>query len=215
MVQNEGKPDSHMIHTTVHNVPLELETEVNLFSPAHPDTGTMALLQVAPVAPTDKVLDLGCGYGLVGIYAAKVAPPANVVLCDNDPSAVAMARRDAAANGVPEVRAVVSDGLSAITDHDFTLVLCNPPYHVDFDVPKRFIEDAFTHMAVGGRMAMVIKRRAWYENKLRAVFGGVWVTEIDGYLVMVAEKRQAAKPVRQPKGTTKKHQKRMAASGKQ
>ncbi len=61
-----------MIEMDMGEVHLHLETESRLFSPAHPDQGTMAMLAAAAPAAGDKVLDLGCGYGLVGIYAAKV-----------------------------------------------------------------------------------------------------------------------------------------------
>ena len=54
---------------------------------------------------------------------------------------------------------------------------------------KKFIEKGFNRLRVGGRMLMVTKRRDWYLNKLRAIFGGVRVREIDGYFVFVAEKR--------------------------
>ncbi len=90
-----------MIEMDMGEVHLHLETESRLFSPAHPDQGTMAMLAAAAPAAGDKVLDLGCGYGLVGIYAAKVVGAGQVVMCDIDPQAVAVARRNAAANEVP------------------------------------------------------------------------------------------------------------------
>jgi 16S rRNA (guanine1207-N2)-methyltransferase len=56
-------------------------------------------------------------------------------------------------------------------------------------VPKHFIEKGFNRLKIGGKMFMVTKRKDWYFNKLRAVFGGVKVTEIDDYFVFCAEKR--------------------------
>lgn len=86
-------------------------------------------------------------------------------------------------------------------DIDFTLILCNPPYHADFSVPKKFIEVGFRKLAMGGKLVMVTKRLDWYKNKLISVFGGVKVREIQGYYVFAAEKRgrvikKKKKPVR-------------------
>lgn len=200
-----------MIETIINGVELKLQSAPQLFSPSHPDAGTMAMLSVVDIQPEDKVLDLGCGYGLVGIYAAKVVGESNVVMCDIEPLAVDIARRNAKNNGLPNLQVVHSDAFTQITANDFTLVLCNPPYHVDFAVPKRIIEGAFKHLAIGGRLAMVVKRRTWYENKMRAVFGGVRVVDKDGYLVMIAEKRQATRPPKATKGTTRKHAKKVSA----
>ena len=79
------------------------------------------MLSVITFEPQDKVLDLGCGYA-----------PARVVMVDNDPIAVAVARRNADANGVPSVTVRLSDGLRDTPETGFTKVISNPPYHVDF-----------------------------------------------------------------------------------
>ena len=170
---------------------LELETDPALFSPAHADRGTLAMLSCAQFTPGMKVLDLGCGCGLVGILAARCCGGENVIMSDIDPLAVQIARRNALRNGAEGVRAVVSDGFSAIGEAGFDLILSNPPYQSDFSVAKRFIEKGFNRLKVGGRMLMVTKRRDWYRNKFVAIFGGVRVHEVDGYFVFEAEKRDS------------------------
>ncbi len=162
-----------------------------LFSPAHADRGTLAMLSCVNFVPGQKLLDLGCGCGLVGLWAAKILGQENVVMCDIDPKAVAVAQENARLNGL-EIRAYVSDGLSGVPESDFDLILTNPPYQSDFAVAKRFIEKGFNRLVIGGRMMMVTKRRAWYENKLRAIFGGVECKQVDGYFVFEAERRQAS-----------------------
>lgn len=169
---------------------LRLETRPGLFSPKRLDRGTLAMLSVVEFAPGQRVLDLGCGCGVVGILAAKKCGAENVVLADIDPEAVAVSRLNAARNGVAEVRCVVSDGLTGVREADFDLILSNPPYQSDFSVAKRFIEKGFNRLKVGGRMLMVTKRLTWYKNRLGAIFGGVKVREIDGYYVFEAEKRR-------------------------
>ena len=170
---------------------LELETDPRLFSPGRADRGTLAMLSVAHFSPGMRVLDLGCGCGLVGILAARICGEENVIMSDIDPLAVEVAARNAAANGVSGVRTVVSDSLSEVAESGFDLILSNPPYQSDFAVAKRFIEKGFNRLKVGGTLLMVTKRREWYRNKLIAIFGGVRIHEVDGYFVFEAEKRDS------------------------
>ncbi len=170
---------------------LVLETHPKLFSPGHADRGTLAMLSVAHFSPGMKVLDLGCGCGLVGILAARMCGEENVIMSDIDPLAVQIAAKNAAANGVGGVQVVVSDGLNGVDATGFDLILSNPPYQSDFSVAKRFIEKGFNRLKIGGTMLMVTKRREWYRNRLIAIFGGVRVHEVDGYFVFEAEKRDS------------------------
>ena len=61
-------------------IPLSFQTESSLFSPKAIDSGTLAMLSSVDFLPSDKVLDLGCGYGVVGILAAKLVGEANANL---------------------------------------------------------------------------------------------------------------------------------------
>ena len=169
---------------------LVLKTAPGLFSPEHVDRGTRAMLSVAAFEPGLKVLDLGCGCGVVGVLAAKACGEENVWLVDIDPRAVEIARENAALNGVAGVHCLQSDGLTALDETGFDLILSNPPYQSDFKVARGFIEKGFNRLKIGGRLLMVTKRRPWYENKLRAIFGGVKTREIDGYFVFEAQRRR-------------------------
>ena len=178
-----------MISETINGIPLVFETADSSFSPLHVDKGTLAMLSTIDFSPSDKVLDLGCGYGVVGILAAKLIGEQHVVMSDIHEKSVALSKKNAEMNGVGGVNVVLSDGFGNIQDRDFTLILSNPPYHVDFSVPKHFIEKGFNRLKIGGKMHMVTKRKDWYKNKLIAIFGGVKIDEIDGYFVFCAEKR--------------------------
>lgn len=169
---------------------LSLETCAGLFSPEHVDRGTLAMLSAAVLTPGMKVLDLGCGCGVVGIAAAKKCGAENVWMLDANPLAVDTAARNAERNGVSGVHIVLSDGFRTLDEAGFDLILSNPPYQSDFSVAKHFIEKGFNRLRIGGSMVMVTKRLEWYRNKLRAVFGGVHVRQIDGYWVFEAQRRQ-------------------------
>ena len=168
---------------------VSLETRRGLFSPEHIDRGTLAMLSHVQIAPGMRILDLGCGYGVVGIVAAKIAGEENVFMSDADPMAVETARRNAERNGVGGVQVCVSDGFQSVDASGFDLILSNPPYQTDFSVAKGFIEKGFNRLKIGGRLYMVTKRREWYKNRMISVFGGVEIHETDGYFVFVSERR--------------------------
>ena len=194
------------------DVSMDFVTEADVFSPHGADRGTLAMLSVVKLEEQDKILDLGCGYGLVGIWAAKQIGAEQVVMCDISETAVTVAKKNCERNGVA-VAVYQSDGLKNLPQEmRFMKILSNPPYHEDFSVPKGFIELGYKRLITGGVMYMVTKRRDWYYNKLKTVFGGVRVEEIDGYYVFTAEKRER-KPAEKKKNEqimSKKLQRKMS-----
>lgn len=172
------------------DVTLALESAPSLFSPRRLDEGTRAMLQCVSVSNEDKVLDLGCGCGVVGIYLAKLIGADRIFMVDSDPLAVEVTALNAERNGVSDVSVMVSDGFQQLPETGFTQILSNPPYHADFAVAKQFILKGFNRLQVGGQMHFVTKREGWYRNKLKSVFGGSKCERINGYFVMSATKRQ-------------------------
>ncbi len=179
-----------MISTKIKDIDMVFETAPSIFSPNSIDNGTLAMLSIIDFLPYDKVLDLGCGYGVVGILAGKLIGEENVIMCDISEQAIKYANINLHINHVPNIKIKLSDGYKNIEENDFTLILSNPPYHVDFSIPKHFIEVGFKKLVMGGKLVMVTKRLDWYKNKLISVFGGVKIHKINGYYVFVAEKRK-------------------------
>lgn len=178
-----------MYQALLWNQPLEIETTEGLFSPRGADAGTLSMVSAVELESGQKLLDLGCGAGLVGIAAAKVLGEENVWMTDVDPAAVRCAAENAKRNGVENVHLCCGDALDAVDASSFDWILSNPPYHADFSVAKKFIEKGFNRLKLGGKLVMVVKRELWYRNKLTAIFGGVRMQEIGGYFVFTAEKR--------------------------
>lgn len=196
---------------------LRLTTAPTLFSPRGPDAGTMAMLRQIELQPDDRVLDLGCGYGLVGLAVAKLIGEESVVMVDNDPVAVATARLNADQNECSNIAIVLGDGPAAVRDQVFSLILCNPPYHTDFSVARRLIEQSYRQLDTDGRLCLVVKRLDWYRNKLAGLFGGVTVRVDQGYFVLTAIKHDSSLAARaagqkKERKTTKKHARRIEAS---
>ena len=200
-----------MYQATLWGQELSIETQPGLFSPSGADAGTRAMVSMVTLAPGQRLLDLGCGAGLVGIAAARLLGSDAVWMTDIDEAAVHCARENAVRNGVGAVHIVCGDALDAVDASGFDWILSNPPYHAYFSVAKKFIEKGFNRLKVGGKLVMVVKRELWYRNKLTAIFGGVKTAEIDGYFVFTAEKRSdryAPKKEKAPKTPPKENKKR-------
>lgn len=82
-----------MIYANIKNIDLNFETKDSVFSPNAIDLGTLAMLSVIDFFPGDKVLDLGCGYGVVGILAGKLIGEENVIMCDISAQAIECAKK--------------------------------------------------------------------------------------------------------------------------
>lgn len=168
---------------------ITFKSDAKLFSPRAIDKGTLAMLSVVTPNEKDIILDLGCGYGFVGIYIAKEYKVREITFCDIDIRAIALTKENIVNNKIENAVILQSDGFSKVFKKDFSIILSNPPYHSDFSVAKRFIEQGFHHLTDKGKFYMVTKRKEWYKRKFIKVFGGVKITEKDGYFVFMAEKR--------------------------
>lgn len=193
-----------MLNINIRDINMKFKTSNEVFSPKNADKGTLAMLSVVEFDGNDKVLDLGCGYGIVGIFSSKITGSTNVVMTDIDSKAIELARENIVLNDVQGIRLYQSDGFKNIDEKDFTVILSNPPYHTDFFVPKEFIEKGFNRLSTGGKMYMVTKRKDWYKNKLISIFGGVRIWEIDGYYVFMAMKKDTSYANIKPKKNKKK-----------
>ncbi|MEO8564123.1 MAG: methyltransferase [bacterium] len=147
-----------------------------VFSWDHLDEATALLAEHMDVHSGDRVLDLGCGYGVLGVVAARISG-APVTMVDVDSEAVRSATRSAAAAGLSSARALGSDVASAVLTEEFDLVVTNPPFHVgkatDLSVPIQFIADAFAVLAPGGRLNLVANRTLPYEGAIKFLFRNI------------------------------------------
>lgn len=154
----------------------EIESRPGVFSWDRLDRGSNALIQAMEVGTGDRVLEIGCGFGIVGLVAARLSCSGEVVMTDVDVEAVHSSTRSVDANGLTErCRVLPSDVASAVADERFDVVVTNPPFHVgkatNLDVPAQFIRDAFHVLSPGGRLFLVANRTLPYERWVGNCFG--------------------------------------------
>lgn len=173
----------------------EVRSRPGVFAWDRLDPGTRALIDTLEVSPTDRVMDLGCGNGLVGVAAARMAPDGRVTMVDADIVAVESARRTVAANGVGHCEVLLADGASGLDSDAFDVVAVNPPFHLDrnndYRTAERFIEEAHRVLRPGGRLFLVANRFLAYEEPIQRAFGACAVAHEDSaYRVFRAERRR-------------------------
>jgi 16S rRNA (guanine1207-N2)-methyltransferase len=161
---------------TIATETIEVRSRPGVFSWDRLDPGTAALIDAMQVSPGDRVLDLGCGSGLVGVVASrKSAGP--TVFVDSDADAIASARETTMANRVENAQVIPSDGVTEIEHLRFDVVATNPPFHIgqhtNVAVAKQFIEGARRVLTRGGRFYLVANSFLPYEGPLAEAFDQV------------------------------------------
>ena len=135
---------------------LKFKSTWGLFSPKQVDEGTRLLLDHMEVRPTDVALDLGCGYGPLGLAVAKLTPQGEVHLVDKDFVAVDYSAQNAKLNGLSNVKCYLSNGFDQIPDgQKFDLIVSNLPAKVSGELFDIIFNDAHAHLNPGGRFYVV------------------------------------------------------------
>lgn len=149
-------------------------TDAGVFSKGEVDQGTRLLLDSLPDLSGD-VLDLGCGWGAIGVSVAKANPGCRVVMADVNHRALALAGENARANGAA-AECLESDGMAALMGRRFDAVITNPPIRAGKQVIYRMFEDAAVCLNPGGALYLVIRRQQGAEScvrYLKTVYGAV------------------------------------------
>lgn len=149
------KQDLHF-NTELRGHSLQFTTTWGLFSPREIDSGTDLLLKYCDIQSDEHILDLGCGYGPLGIALAKDAPNGSVTMLDKDFVAVDYARRNLIANRIPQGQVLLSNGLAQLPkDQRFSTVVSNIPAKVGKELMSIFLYDIDQHLLPGGQLVVV------------------------------------------------------------
>lgn len=173
--------------------PFVLTLHPGVFAGGALDPAAELLAQVAEFRRSGTVLDLGCGNGILGMLAARLGPKSKVTLVDASASALVTASENCQRNHLPNTQVLPSDGMAAVRDQRFDLVLCNPPFHQQRShnsaTALRFIREVGEALAPRGRFYLVANQFLHYEPTMQETFGNVTTVIDDGkYKVLLSER---------------------------
>ena len=136
---------------------LHFQVDQGVFASHGLDPGTALLIESFTPGESDRILDLGCGWGPIGIAAARAAPKGHVVLTDVNHRAVQLARRNLRRNDIENAEVRSGALYAPVQEERFDLILSNPPYHVGREAILALLEGAAAHLNDGGALLVVGK----------------------------------------------------------
>lgn len=153
---------------------LMLKTRWGVFSPRAIDDGTLLLMKHLKVGKVDKCLDLGCGYGVIGLSVAKCCPKGEVHMVDKDFVAVELSNTNAKLNHIDNAKVYLSDAFLSVNKHAyFDQVISNVPAKVGREQLSIILYDAFDALKLGGQITFVTINglRNFIKDNFKYVFG--------------------------------------------
>ncbi|PKR76606.1 16S rRNA methyltransferase [Halalkalibacillus sediminis] len=147
-------------NATIRTFTFTFQTDDGVFSKKQIDFGTKTLLEhfEQPEVLGD-LLDLGCGYGPIGITLAKEFDERNIFMVDINERAVELAKENASINEVGNVEVLESDGVDTVKNQTFAAVLTNPPFRAGKAIVHQMIEDSFPLLKTNGELWVVVQKK--------------------------------------------------------
>ena len=185
--ENPGvEHDLRQVIFEVLDLRLNCTTDAGVFSRDGLDMGTRVLLEALPELD-GRILDLGCGWGPVGVALGKKYSDAQLVLTDVNSRATDLAARNLAANGVTNAAVVQGDGFAAV-EGDFDAIVLNPPIRTGKAVIYAMFAEAAAHLKPDGALYIVIRKQQGAESAqkyLASIYGDVErIAREKGYWVL-------------------------------
>ncbi|KRL91216.1 class I SAM-dependent methyltransferase [Lactobacillus kalixensis] len=190
----EAKHDEHVVDYHVNGIDLKFNTDAGVFSKMRVDYGSGVLIKAmqGQVFPKDGILDVGTGYGPIGLFAAKFWPDQIVDMVDVNERGLALAKKNAELNHVDNVNIFSSD-IYAQVDKQYGLILTNPPIRAGKKVVSKILSEAKSHLVQNGLILVVIQKKQGEPSArklLTETFGNCEILTRDkGYYILKAVKR--------------------------
>jgi len=170
-------------------------TSNSVFSKNGLDFGSMLLIESVIKENKDfkgSILDMGCGYGPIGIIIAKIIDNSTVDMADLNERALELASMNAKENKVEEkVKIINSPAFENIKDN-YDIIVTNPPIRAGKEVVFSFYEGAYHHLNQGGKLYVVIQKKqgaSSSKDKITSLFGNCEISDKkSGYFIFRAEK---------------------------
>ena len=185
--QSESAPE--LLEIEINREKFKIWSDHGVFSKNDLDKGTETLIKVMPIKTTDKVLDWGTGYGIIGLAASKLAKEGQVEMIDINERAVGLAKKNIEANNIPNAKAYQSNGFENVKGV-FDIIVSNPPFRAGKKVVHSLVDEAPKYLVIGGGLCVVVQRKQGAESltkKMQEVFGNVEVLDRSGgYRVLLS-----------------------------
>jgi len=176
---------------TLCGYPMTFNSTWGIFSPRAIDEGTELLLKYIEVNEDDDCLDLGCGYGPLGLTLAKLSPKGHTTLVDKDFKAIEYSNKNAEVNNISNATALLSNGFDQISDKTFDIVVSNIPAKVGNEMLSLFLHDAYRQLNPSGKLYIVTINglRDYMKRNFKEVFGNYKkLKQGKNYTVAMAQK---------------------------
>jgi 16S rRNA (guanine1207-N2)-methyltransferase len=172
---------------------LRFKTDRGVFSKKEVDFGSRLLIEAFQFHKIEgKILDVGCGYGPIGLSLAKSFPSAVVHMVDVNLRALDLAKENAKLNQLNHVKIYESDRLLQVEEGGFDSILTNPPIRAGKKTVHDIFEQSYEHLANLGELWVVIQKKQGAPSaieKLETMFSQVDVVEKKkGYFIIKAKK---------------------------
>lgn len=188
------KPEAHLVLTDGQSKREYIfTTRAGLFSSGHIDPGTRLLIKTTGDFKGASVLDVGCGIGPIGIVMAGRG--ANVTMIDSDARAVALSRKNLAANGLSGA-VLLADGMAGISDNSIDFVLSNPPTHSGSDILRQLFKDSARVIRSSGTARFVVREQLNYEKWMSELGRVAVLSTADGYKVLELASDSVTRPTK-------------------
>ncbi|ADG13892.1 class I SAM-dependent methyltransferase [Methanocaldococcus infernus] len=184
-----SKSEIKVIEEILRGKLFKFKTDSGVFSHNKIDKGTKLLIETVEVNKEDEILDLGCGYGAIGIALADEVK--KVLMVDINRRALKLAKENVKLNNIKNAEVRFSD-LYENVDEKFDKIITNPPIRAGKDVVKKIVSEALNHLKDGGELWMVIQTKQGAKSMakyMEEVFGNVETVKIKGgYRILKSKK---------------------------
>ena len=178
---------------TLRDFHFRFKTDNGVFSKKEVDFGSRLLIDRFTFPEIEgPILDVGCGYGPIGLTVAKLDSHRTVHMIDVNERAMLLAKDNADLNQIGNVKIYESDRLQNVTDANFAAILTNPPIRAGKKVVHEIFEQSYDHLKENGELWVVIQKKQGAPSaieKLKEIFSEVETVDKEkGYFIIKSVK---------------------------
>jgi len=188
----ESKPEQWSF--TLRGKEYRFKTDAGVFSKREVDFGSRLLIEAFECELQDDrpMIDIGCGYGPIGLSIASLYPNRTIHMVDVNARAIDLSKENAQVNGIRNVKVYESSVFSEVKETDFAAVISNPPIRAGKKVVHEILEESKKFLGLGGELWIVIQKKQGAPSamaKMEEVFGNVEVIlKKKGYYILKSKK---------------------------